>query len=147
MAQQPADDMNLPSTYRELYLAATHQGGEPAPARLLVSYRFNEIAGGGERPTPSSLIEQTFAFSEQRSMTFLCLMRTTSTQTEVRILHRMMRYLELPGADAGGVPDMSMGLLGDVSAAQVRAHGSRGLLTLFVDSQCRRTSPHNYNHG
>ena len=52
-------------------------------------------------------------------MTFLCLLRTKDTQTEVRVLHRMIRYLELPGVTAGGVTDMSMGILGDVTAAQV----------------------------
>jgi hypothetical protein len=121
MAQQPQGDLHLPSNYRELYSAATYQGGEPEPACLVASYRFSEAAGGGERPTPAQLIEQTFAFSERRSMTFLCLLllRTSGIQTEVRILHRMIRYLELPGAAAGGVSDLSMGLLGDVSAAQV----------------------------
>jgi hypothetical protein len=107
MALQPGKEVYHPSTYRELYAAATYQGGEPDPTRLLASYRFAEAAGGGERPTPANLIEQTFAFSERRSMTFLCLMRTAGTQTEVRILHRMIRYLELPGAEAGSGPDMS----------------------------------------
>jgi hypothetical protein len=31
-------------------------------------------------------------------MTFLCLMRRLDTSVEVRILHRMMRYFELPRA-------------------------------------------------
>jgi hypothetical protein len=33
----------------------------------------------------------------------------------------MIRYLELPGADGGGIVDLSMGLLGDISAAQTPA--------------------------
>ena len=120
MAQQP--DLALgaapPSTYRELYASNTHQAEKPAPARLLPSYRFHETAAGGERPTPASLVEQTIALSERRSIAFLCLLRTTGTRVEVRILHRMMRYLELP--EGGGRPvDRSMGLLGDVRAAQV----------------------------
>ena len=69
MAQQPAiNDMEeaQPRSYRELYPSDTYQAGEPEPARLLASYRFNEIAGDGERPTPDSLKEQTFALSERR---------------------------------------------------------------------------------
>ena len=117
MAQQPVEEVHHPSTYRELHSAAAYQGGKPDPTCLLASYRFSETACGGERPTPASLIEQTLAFSERRSMTFLCLLRITGNQTEVRVFHRMIRYLELPGAEAGSGSDMSMmGLLGNVSA-------------------------------
>ena len=52
-------------------------------------------------------------------MTILCLLHTSGTGVKVQILHRMIRYLELPGADGGGLIDItSMGLLGDISAAQ-----------------------------
>ena len=110
-------------SYREMYSAAGYQAGEPDPARLVHSYSFNhEVAGGGEWPTPaSSLIEQTHALSERRSMTFLCLVRTGGTSTEVRILHRMLRYLELPRADGGGLVDLSIGVLGEARAAQIPA--------------------------
>ena len=122
MAQQiPPAAVQQPSCYRELYSMESYQGGEPDPTRLLASYRFTEGQGGGERPTPASLVEQTFLFSERRSMTFLCLLRTSGTGVEVRVLHRMIRYLELPGADGGGLVDISMGLLGDISAAQAPA--------------------------
>lgn len=41
---------------------------------------------------------------------------------EVQILHGMMRYFELPGeGEATTIADISMGLLGDVRAAQVPA--------------------------
>ena len=127
MAQQQQVRIDDPprscSTYRELYATASYQSGEPVPARLLASYRFNEVAGGGERPTPASLIEQTLVFSERRSMAFLCLVRTQGTKTKVRVLHRMMRFLELPDAEGGAMVDMSMGLLGDVRAAQIPAVG------------------------
>ena len=108
-----------PSNYRELYAAAGYQAGEPEPALLVASYRFNEVGGGGERPTPAILKEQTFAFSERRSMTFLCLSRGASTKVEVRVLHRMLRYFELPGGVGGSVVDLSLGLLGDVRSAQI----------------------------
>ena len=52
-------------------------------------------------------------------MAFMCLSRTRGTAVEVRILHRMIRYFELPGAVEGGMVDLSLGLLGDVRAAQV----------------------------
>ena len=121
MAQQPQNnaDEPLPSCYRELYSTASYQAGEPEANRLLSSYRFTEAAGGGERPTPANLREQTFAFGERRSMAFLCLSRLAGTQVEVRVLHHMMRYYELPGGDDGGGADVSMGLLGDVRATQV----------------------------
>ena len=108
-------------SYRELYSFEGFQAGEPDPARLIYSYRFNETAGGGERPAPAHLIEQTMALSERRSMAFLCLVRNSGTTTEVRILNRMIRYLELPGVGGGGLVDLSMGLLGDVRASQIPA--------------------------
>lgn len=122
MAQQPpphdAEALN-PGNYRELYSAAGFQAGEPAVDRLLTSYRFTEVAGGGERPTPASLRELTFAVSDRRPMCFLCLARTMGALVEIRVLHRMMRYFELPGGDGGGAVDLSMGLLSDVRAAQI----------------------------
>ena len=85
----------------------------------MASYRFTEVAGGaGERPTPMSLKEQTFILSERRPMTFLCLHRKPDGGAEVKVLHRMMRYFELPG-EGRGVVDVSMALLGDVRAAQM----------------------------
>jgi hypothetical protein len=121
MAQQPLNEQDglLPSNYRELYAATGFQAGEPEPARLVASYRFSEVAGGGERPTPSNLKDQTFAFSDRHPMTFLCLARTTGTNAEVRVLHRMMRYFELPDAGGAAAADLSMGLLGDIRAAQM----------------------------
>jgi hypothetical protein len=53
----------------------------------------------------------------------LCLVRTQGTATEVRVLHRMMRFLELPDAEGRAMVDMSMGLLGDIRAAQIPAVG------------------------
>ena len=115
------EDTAAHRSYRELYADASFQAGEPDAARLMHSYRFHETAGGGERPTPASLREQTFGLSERRPISFLCLVRTSGTSSKVRILHRMVRYLELPGADGGVMLDLGMGLLGDVRAAQIPA--------------------------
>jgi hypothetical protein len=80
MAQQvPPEVEQQPGCYRELYSHWSYQGGEPEPTRLIATYRFTEAPGGSERPTPASLVDQTFAFSERRSMTFLCLLRTRGT--------------------------------------------------------------------
>lgn len=78
-------------------MTAGYQEGGPGPARLMASYRFTEALGGGERPTPANLKEQTLALSERHPVAFLCLYRKTGTNVEVRILHRMLRYYELPG--------------------------------------------------
>lgn len=109
----------MPGTYREPYASARYQATEPAPAHLLASYRFVEVAGGGERPTPAALKEQTYALSERRSTTFLCLARTQGLGVVVRVLHRMIRYFELPGGGGGTTVDYSLGLLGDVRSAQI----------------------------
>ncbi|KAI2489207.1 hypothetical protein MHU86_25384 [Fragilaria crotonensis] len=102
MAQQPASvNTGLPGNYRELYSTVGYQAGEPEPARLVSSYRFTDAAGGARRPTPANLKEQTFILSERRPMTFLCLLRRPDLSAEVRILHRMMRYFELPGDGEG----------------------------------------------
>lgn len=120
MAQQPPDTIGAPppGNYRELNAAFGYQAGEPAPGRLVASYRFTETPGGGERPTPASLKEQTYALSERRPMTFLCLLKRPDASVEVRILHRMMRYFELP-SERGRMIDLSMALLGDMRAAQM----------------------------
>lgn len=92
MAHQPPDNaegMCPGCYYRELYTSvANHRVGEPGPERgLVASYRFTEVPGGSEWPTPAHLREQTFARSDRRSMTFLCLTRTKGTAVEVRVLH------------------------------------------------------------
>jgi hypothetical protein len=52
-------------------------------------------------------------------MAFLCLTaRHDGAANEVRILHRFMRYLELPGEPATGFHDRVLGLLGDIRPNQ-----------------------------
>lgn len=95
-------------------------GTRPELGRVVASYRFTEVAGGGKRPTHASLKEQTLALCDRRPMAFLCLARNTDdTCVEVRILHRMIRYFELPREGGRPADISSMGLLlGDVRAAQ-----------------------------
>lgn len=118
--QQPYNDQRdaTPRSYRELYMTEGYHGDALAPTRLMASYRFTDAVGGGERPTPANLKEQTLALSERRPVAFMCLHRKSGTSVEVRILHRMMRYFDLPG-DGVEAADLSLGLLGDVRAAQV----------------------------
>ena len=85
MAQQPPDAIgtHLPKNYRELYAAVGYQAGEPTPGLLVASYRFTERPGGGERPTPARLKEQTYALSERHPMMFLRLLMRPDASVEV----------------------------------------------------------------
>lgn len=114
MAQQPPIDAegHIPGNYRTLYTAVGFQAGEPEPGRLVASYRFTKVAGGGSCPTPANLQEQYFLFSESRPMTFLCLARLSGASVEMCVLHSMMRYFELPGVGGCGILDLVWGFLG-----------------------------------
>ena len=66
-------------------------------------------------------------------MAFLCLARTTANALAVCILHRiMMRYFELLSRGGGAATDLSMGLLGDVRAAQIPTAEVDNSLSLLV---------------
>jgi hypothetical protein len=86
MAQQLPHDAEgpSPSNYRELYAAVVYQAGEPAPDRLVAtSYPFAKVAGGGKRPTPAKLREQTFvAFSDRQPKAFLSLARSMAGEVQ-----------------------------------------------------------------
>lgn len=100
-----------PSTYREL-LADEANG--PAPGRLadyLSGYRFD--GGGAAIPTPATLRDQTVTLSDCQPMAFLALVQGPSGNSEVAVLHRMMRFMDLPGEEPTGFHDKVLGLLGD----------------------------------
>jgi hypothetical protein len=100
------------STGSSMLQPVISQAGKPEPERLFASYRFNEVVGGGERPTPVSLCEQTPALSERQSMTSMCLARTTGIRGEVQILHRMSRFFKLPGAGGAALRILAWDSLG-----------------------------------
>ena len=123
MAHQPNQIIDLGAVppvknYHELLLRASTGAEEPTPARLVSSYRYTDVEGGAAVPTPEALREQTLAISDRQPLAFLCLLRKPEGGVEVRILHRLMRYYELPGGGAPGFTDKVLGLLGDVRPSQ-----------------------------
>jgi hypothetical protein len=83
----------------------------------LAGYRFE--AGTQPVPAPAALRNQTVPMRDRQPMVLLCLVPLLDGTMEVRILHRFMRYLELPGEVATGFHDRVLGLLGDVRPNQI----------------------------
>lgn len=106
-----------PTTYRELMTDATRDAVAANPAAYLAGYRFVD-AGGGAIPVPATLRDQTVLLCDRQPMAFLCLVPRPDGVPEVRILHRLMRYLELPGEHPTGYNDRVLALLGDVRPNQ-----------------------------
>ena len=105
------------TTYRQLLSDQTRDAVHGQPGAYLAGYRFE----GGVQPVPAPAIlrNQTVQMCDRQSMAFLCLVPRLDGTAEVRILHRFMRYLELPGEIATGFHDRTLGLLGDVRSNQV----------------------------
>ncbi|KAI2496038.1 hypothetical protein MHU86_18459 [Fragilaria crotonensis] len=100
-------------TYRQYY---SERGHNPPPERIagyLAGYRFAD-GGGGIVPTPAALRDQTVTHSDRQSMTFLSLIPGTEGPGEVAIVHRFVRYLDIPGDEPTGYNDKVLGLLGDI---------------------------------
>lgn len=98
-------------TYRELL---TDEANSPTPARLanyLYGYRFD---GGAGVPTPSSLRDLTVTLSDRQPMAFLSLTQGPNGAHEVVIVHRFMRYMDMPGEEESGFHDRVLGLQGDI---------------------------------
>ena len=108
-----------PRTYRELL---SDEANGPPPERLanyLAGYRFD---GGGGIPTPAVLRDQTIVLSDRQPMAFLCLVPGPGGVPEVAILHRMMRYMDMPGGEEpSGFHDRVLGLVGDIMPHQYPA--------------------------
>jgi hypothetical protein len=102
-----------PRTYRELYVDATNNPTPERTAGYLAGYRFAEPGGGGV-PTPAALRDQTIALSDRQPMAFLALVTGQDGSYEVVVLHRLMRYMDLPGDDPSGFHDRVLGLVGDI---------------------------------
>jgi hypothetical protein len=95
----------------------TRRGTHPGQARGQLQVLGGRW-GGAAVPTPEALREQTLAINDRQPLAFLCLLRKPEGGVEVRILHRLMRYYELPGGGAPGFTDKVLGLLGDVRPSQ-----------------------------
>ena len=78
-------------------------------------YRFD----GG--PAPAVLRDQTVHLSDRQPMAFLCLIAGARGANEVTILHRLMRYMDMPGEPESGFHDQVLGLVGDILPHQYPA--------------------------
>lgn len=105
-----------PNSYRELL-----EANSPAPlmsADYLQGYRYD---GGGGIPTPAALRDQTVTLSDHQPLPFLCLVQGPLGTPEVAIVHRLMRYMDMPGEEDSGFHDKVLGLLGDIMPHQYPA--------------------------
>ena len=123
--EPPAADLVPPAvhaaefatSYRQIFADATRDAVFGNPGAYLAGYRFTDPAGAV--PMPATLRDQTSQLCDRQPMAFLCLTaRHDGASHEVRILHRFMRYLELPGEPATGFHDRVLGLLGDIRPNQ-----------------------------
>ena len=83
------------------------ESNSPSPdwvANFLQGYRFD---GAGGIPTPAALRDQTvIVLSDTQPIAFICLTPGASGLPEVAILHRLMRYTDMPGGEeASGFHD------------------------------------------
>ena len=106
-----------PTTYRELMSDATRDAVAANPGAYLAGYRFSDAAGGAI-PMPATLRDQTILLCDRQPMAFLCLVPRPDGVPQVRVLHRFMRYLDLPGEHPTGYHDRVLALLGDVRPMQ-----------------------------
>lgn len=113
----PLPAVMAPTTYRELMTDATRDAVAANPGAYLAGYRFVD-PGGAAIPVPATLRDQTVLLCDRQPMAFLCLVPRPDGVPEVRILHRLMRYLELPGEHPTGYNDRVLALLGDVRPNQ-----------------------------
>ena len=65
-------------------------------------------------PAPAVLRDQTVTLSDRQPMAFLCLVPGPAGSPEVAVLHRLMRFLDMPGEDETGFHVKVLGLLGDI---------------------------------
>ena len=105
-----------PITYHKLMSDETNGPTPDRVANYLQGYRFD---GAGGVPTPAALRDQTIILSDRQPMAFLCLVTPgVSGVPEVAILHRLMRYMDMPGEEASGFHDSVLGLTGDLMPHQ-----------------------------
>lgn len=111
-AQQPAAARGPPTTYCQLY-GDPNRNRPRNLAAYMGAYRFVEADEGAPLPTVAALTEQTIHMCDRWPLTFLCLVPSGDTY-KVRVLHRFMRYLDIPGEPPTGLHDTVLALLGDI---------------------------------
>ena len=105
-------------TYRELYDNSQRDDNVYGrPAEYLAGYRFMDA--GGNAPGPAALRDLTVQLCDRQPMAFLALVPRVDGTPEVRIVHRFMRYADLPGEPPTGFNDWVLGLLGDLQPMQI----------------------------
>ena len=112
-APEPPAAPAQPKSYRELF---SDESYSPAPDRIanyLQGYRFAD-GGAGPVPAPATLREQTVVLSDRQPMAFLCLTVGPSGAREVTVIHRLMKYMDMPGETESGFHDRVLGLVGDL---------------------------------
>jgi hypothetical protein len=109
-----------PRTYRELLSDAVNGPAAGRVAEYLFGYRFVD-GGAGAVPAPANLRDQTVHLSDRQPMNFLVLVTGPGNTLEVTVLHRFMRYMDLPGEPASGFHDQVIGLQGDIMPHQYPA--------------------------
>ena len=102
-----------PRTYRELYSDVSNGPAVDRIGGYLAGYRFTDGGGAGV-PTPVALRDQTVTLSDRQSMSFLALVPGHEGAPEIAILHRVLRYMDMPRDDPSGYHDHVLGLLGDI---------------------------------
>ena len=91
------------TSYRQLLSDQTRDAVHDRPGAYVAGYRFE----GGAQPVPAPIVlrDQTVQMCDRQPMAFLCLVPRLDGTAEVRILHRFVRYLDLPGEVATGFDD------------------------------------------
>jgi hypothetical protein len=121
------------STYREWYSNAANGPTPERVANYLFGYRFD----GGGVPAPAILRDQSVTLSDRQPLPFLCLIPGPGDTREVAVVHRLMRYMDLPGEEASGYHDRVLGLLGDIMSHQLPAVEVPGTCFHLVNSAVR----------
>ena len=119
-APVPPPAPGQPKTYRELF---SDEANTPPAERIgnyLQGYRFVD-GGAGPVPAPVTLRDQTAVLSDRQPMAFMCLTGGPGGAREVAIVHRMMKYMDMPGEAESGYHDRVLGLLGDIMPHQYPA--------------------------
>ena len=104
-----------PRNYRELL---TDEANSPNRDRLLTYLQGYRFDGGDGVLQPTVLREQTVVLSDRQPMSFRSLVTGAGGFPEVVILHRLMRYMDMPGEEASGFHDRYLGLVGDIRPHQ-----------------------------
>ena len=127
----PPVAVRAPRCYRELFSDEANSPPRDRLAEYMQGYRFD----GG--PTTATLRDQTVNLSDRQPMAFLCMVAGIGGAYEVHTVHRLMRYIDIPGEPASGFHDHMLGLLGDILPHQYPAVDIPGTIFHLVATPVR----------